>query len=405
MKFGAVVVGGGKGERLGSEIPKCLVKVGNLPLIALASWAFNQVEAIESIVLVVPPGYESKIKSTVKELDLKKVTDVVEGGTERPDSVLAGLNAMPADVDHVLIHDGARPLVSVELISKTIEALAGKHAVTVATPVTDTLHQLEDNHTARGPDRDSLVAVQTPQGFNRMMLNRAFSIARTRKLVTTDEVTLVRDVMGIHSEIVPGESENVKITHPKDLETFAAQLKKRVQKMEKSYSVSTAPSKSLSWGVRIGEGYDVHRLTPNRDLILGGVKIPYNKGLLGHSDADVLTHAICDALLGAAALGDIGVHFPDDSYIFKDISSLKLLSQVCTILLGAGYRPVNIDSTLIMEKPRVADYLYSMRKNIAKELKLDVSNVSVKATTTEGLGFAGMGEGIASKAIVLIGKI
>lgn len=158
----------------------------------------------------------------------------------------------------------------------------------------------------------------------------------------------------------------------------------------------------MSWKTRIGEGYDVHRLVPGRDLILGGVKIPYPTGLEGHSDADVLVHAICDALLGAAALGDIGSHFPDDNLIFKDISSLKLLSQVCTILEGSGFRPLNVDSTLVMEKPRVADYIYSMRRNIGKELKLEVTDVSVKATTTEGLGFIGEEKGIAARAVAMI---
>ena len=157
--------------------------------------------------------------------------------------------------------------------------------------------------------------------------------------------------------------------------------------------------------MRIGEGYDVHQLVVGRPLILGGVKISFSHGLQGHSDADVLVHAICDALLGAAALGDIGTHFPDDSLIFKDISSLKLLNKVCTILEGNGFRPVNVDSTLVMELPRIADYTYEMRRNIARELKLEITNVSVKATTTEQLGFTGRGEGIAARAVVLVNEI
>ena len=157
--------------------------------------------------------------------------------------------------------------------------------------------------------------------------------------------------------------------------------------------------------LRIGEGFDVHRLVKDRPLILGGVKISFEKGLVGHSDADVLCHAVCDALFGAAALGDIGNHFPDDSDVFKDANSIKLLQQTGLILESVGYRPVNIDSTLIMELPRVMDYTYNMRKNIANALKLDVMQVSVKATTTEGLGFTGRGEGIAAKAIVQIIEI
>lgn len=154
--------------------------------------------------------------------------------------------------------------------------------------------------------------------------------------------------------------------------------------------------------LRIGEGFDVHAFAYERDLILGGVNIPWEKGLQGHSDADVLVHAVCDALLGAAALGDIGTHFPDDSEIYRGISSLKLLRTVTDILEGAGYRPVNIDSTLIMQKPRVADYIYAMRRNMAREIRLDVQQVSVKATTTEKLGFTGRSEGIAARVVALI---
>ncbi len=161
----------------------------------------------------------------------------------------------------------------------------------------------------------------------------------------------------------------------------------------------------MNTNLRIGEGYDVHRLVIGRPLILGGVPITFSKGLEGHSDADVLLHAICDALLGAVALGDIGHHFPDDSEMYLNISSMKLLSTVCDIIEGNGYRPVNIDSTLVMELPYVADYIYQMRKNIAKALKLEVTEVSVKATTHEKLGAIGAGEGIAARAVVLVCKI
>lgn len=157
--------------------------------------------------------------------------------------------------------------------------------------------------------------------------------------------------------------------------------------------------------LRIGHGYDVHRLTENRRLVLGGVDIPYSKGLLGHSDADVLLHAISDALLGAAALGDIGKHFPDNDEKYKGADSLKLLFEVGELLRSQGYRPVNIDSTVIAEAPKLAPHIELMRKNIASALNLDISCVSVKATTEEGLGFSGSGEGIAAHAVCLIEKL
>jgi len=161
----------------------------------------------------------------------------------------------------------------------------------------------------------------------------------------------------------------------------------------------------MSSRFRIGEGYDVHKFISGRPLFLGGVQVSYSRGLEGHSDADVLLHAICDALLGAAALGDIGVHFPTDSSVYQNISSLKLLAQVYEILLGTGWKPVNVDSTLVLEAPRVAEYTYQMRRNIAQALKLDVTDVSVKATTSEGMGFIGNGEGAAARAVALITAI
>ncbi len=154
--------------------------------------------------------------------------------------------------------------------------------------------------------------------------------------------------------------------------------------------------------MRIGHGYDVHRLTENRQLIIGGVEIPYEKGLLGHSDADVLLHAICDALLGAAAMGDIGKHFPDTDEKYKGISSLVLLSKVGDLLKEKGFSVVNIDSTIIAEKPKMSPYIEKMRENIAKALCTDINNISVKATTEEGLGFSGKGDGICAHAVCII---
>lgn len=157
--------------------------------------------------------------------------------------------------------------------------------------------------------------------------------------------------------------------------------------------------------MRIGQGYDVHKLTEGRKLILGGVDIPFEKGLLGHSDADVLVHAVMDALLGAAALGDIGKHFPDSSNKYKNISSLVLLKKVCLLLKDNGYNTINVDATIVAQRPKLAPYLNEMRRNIANELETDINNINIKATTEEGLGFTGTGEGIAAQAVCLLEKI
>jgi len=231
--FGAVIVGAGKGERLESDIPKCLIKIDKAPLILLSAWTFNQIPRIEAIVLVVPPGSEEMVKDAAQKWRLDKVTAVVPGGSRRQDSVLAGVNVLPEGINRVLIHDGARPFTSVQLIDNTIKSLEVHDVVTVAVPVTDTLHVNEYGRALPGPDRSQLVAAQTPQGIDRFFLLEAFKQCKAKKLTVTDEVSLVREVFSISAFIVDGEASNVKITHPEDLQYFRLQLEARVQRMNK----------------------------------------------------------------------------------------------------------------------------------------------------------------------------
>ncbi len=232
MKFGTIIVGAGKGERLKSTVPKCLIRIEGVPLIVVSAWAFNEVELIDTISLVVPAGYESEIQTTVETIGLHKVIAVVSGGARRQDSVNNGLEALPSDIDRVLIHDGARSLISTGLIMRVVEALRQHSAVTAAVPVGNTLHRNENGCAVQGVDRSNLWGAQTPQGFDRKLLIEAFKQAEQKNLSVTDEVTLVRDTMDVKARLVMGEASNLKITHPDDLDLFRHHLEERVKQMK-----------------------------------------------------------------------------------------------------------------------------------------------------------------------------
>ena len=250
-----------------------------------------------------------------------------------------------------------------------------------ATPVTDTIKRVgADDIVADTPPRGQLRAVQTPQGFSRALLCRAHAEIAQR---CTDDAALVEQ-LGVPVHLCPGSPHNLKLTTPEDIALA-------------EFYLSGMP--------RIGHGYDAHRLVEGRRFILGGVDIPHEKGLLGHSDADVLLHAIADALLGAAALGDIGRHFPDKDPQYEGISSLILLQKTAEILRNHGFAPMNIDATVIAQRPKLAPHIDQMRENIAAALSLSEEAVSVKATTSEHMGFEGEELGISAHAVAMICKI
>ena len=261
--------------------------------------------------------------------------------------------------------------MSRDVIKAVAEKAGETGAAIAAVPPKDTIRHIEEGTL----DRSRLCCVQTPQGFRMELLKKAFEKAAADGFYGTDDASLV-ERLGHAVAIVPGEYSNIKITTPED----------------------------LTMEMRIGTGYDVHKLVEERDLILGGVTIPYEKGLLGHSDADVLTHALMDALLGAAALGDIGKLFPDNDDSFKGISSIELLRRVKSVLDDKGYSLGNADVTVICQKPKLAGYIDEMRVNIAAALETDVDRISIKATTTEKLGFTGRGEGIAAEAVCILNR-
>ena len=289
------------------------------------------------------------------------------------------------------IHDGARPLVTAEVIARTLESAKKYGSGVAAVPLKDTVKRVnEGGVVVDTPPRDALRAVQTPQTFEAELIRRAHAAYALGERATDDAALAER--MGVKVRLTEGDVENIKLTTPEDM-LLARQviLRREGQKEEKPM-------------VRIGHGYDVHRLTEDRKLILCGVEIPYTLGLLGHSDADVALHALMDALLGAAALGDIGRHFPDTDPAYKGADSGKLLDHVVALLEEKGYAVGNVDVTIICQRPKLKDYIEQMRQNVARHLKVDADCVNIKATTTEKLGFEGEGLGISSHAVACIEK-
>lgn len=304
-----------------------------------------------------------------------KPCTVVQGGATRADSVHNGLAAAKGLL--VAIHDAARPFASEEVITRVLQAAAKTGAAAPAVPVKDTIKVADKNgKVVTTPDRATLYAVQTPQCFDRALYLQALeAVSGEKASLVTDDCSLF-ELAGLPVTLTAGDYANLKITTKEDLQKENT--------------------------MRIGHGYDVHRLVEDRKLILGGVEVPYEKGLLGHSDADVLLHAVMDAVLGAAALGDIGQHFPDTDPAYKGADSLALTREVAKIIAAHGYKVGNIDATILCQRPKLAPHIPAMRKNIADAFGLPLDAVSVKATTEEHLGFTGEGLGIAAHAVALI---
>ena len=373
-KIYVIIGAAGSGSRMGGPLPKQFLKIGGTTILEKTVGTVLQL-APEGIVLVTSENYLDLCRRLFAKEETAARLQVAVGGAHRQDSIRRGLEAlrgMGAEDDSiVLIHDGVRPYASGDLMRRVAETAAETGAAIPAVAPKDTIRHLTEGTL----DRSELCCVQTPQGFRMDIIEKAFSKAYADGFYGTDDASLAERA-GFPVTVVEGENTNIKITTPEDLQ------------MES----------------RIGTGFDVHRLEDNRKLILGGVEIPFEKGLLGHSDADVLIHALMDALLGAAALGDIGKLFPDSDDSFKDISSMVLLEKVGQVLSGEGYCLGNADVTLICQRPKLAPYIPQMRENIAAVLQAPIDRISIKATTTEKLGFTGRGEGIAAEAVCLLNR-
>jgi 2-C-methyl-D-erythritol 2,4-cyclodiphosphate synthase/2-C-methyl-D-erythritol 4-phosphate cytidylyltransferase len=376
-KIALIIAAAGSGKRMGSGIPKQYRNIGGTPMLIRTLERFWNHGAFDVFCVVADRDWMPMAETLLKESGFSEVGLTV-GGTHRHESVYRGLLALPEDVDYVVIHDAARPFVSEKIIDDTLEQVLLYNAVVVGVPAKDSILIAPGKEEGAGwassyLNRDELVSVQTPQAFSRKLLLESMERAFASGRFGTDDGSLVLQA-GFPLRVIAGEYENIKVTTREDLP------------ME----------------IRVGNGFDVHQLVEGRKLILGGVEIPHEKGLLGHSDADVLTHAIMDALLGAAGEGDIGRHFPDTNKDYKDISSLFLLERVSRILKDKGCSVVNIDATLLCQRPKLAGYMEEMEKNLARVLGIDKDRVGIKATTTERLGFTGREEGIACTAVCLI---
>ena len=375
----AVIVAAGSATRM-QGIDKMLTPLAGVPVVLHSVRALAASDCIDSLVIVTRTECMETLRTLCAEVS-KPVT-VVAGGASRPESVLAGLAALPEGTELAAIHDGARPLVTQSVIAEAVEAAGRCGAAAPAVPVHDTIKQAENGLVRATPERKTLFAVQTPQVFDVKLLKTVLREAMERGIALTDDCSAV-EAAGKPVVLTQGCEENLKITTPVDLTLAEAILKRRKT-------------------MRIGHGYDVHRLTEGRRLILGGVEIPFERGLDGHSDADVLVHALMDALLGAAGLRDIGVLFPDNDPAYKNISSMLLLDRVMQTLERAGYAVGNVDVTVLAQRPKLKDYIPVMRENLARAMKIPLDCVNIKATTEEGLGFTGSGEGIACHAVCLL---
>lgn len=378
----AIILAGGSGSRMGISKNKVLLPVNGEAAIVRAVRAFAAL--VDGMILVARPEDEAELHELMEAAGFS--VTFIHGGDTRQASVWNGLCALPSACDHVLIHDGARCLVDEDTIRHSMVSVESYGTGIASVPVVDTIKQADKaNCVTASFDRSSLRAMQTPQGFDVQLLRRAHLAAQKDGFTGTDDAALV-ERLGISVHLSEGSRRNLKLTTPEDLVMAEALIG----------SSSSLPS------LRVGQGYDVHQLCEGRDFILCGVKVPHERGLQGHSDADVVLHALMDAMLGAMALGDIGQHFPDTDDAYRGISSMKLLEHTVHILKAHHARVVQADLTIVAQRPKLAPLIPQMRQNVAHALGLPVERVSVKATTTERLGFEGREEGISAQAVCMV---
>lgn len=400
--LGVIVLAAGAGRRMQGQGNKMFIPLGEKSVLQWTLSVVKQVEGLSQLVLVYAAGEEEQVRQDVaKELDLsgpyqEEVTlgkgesahlisiSYVEGGAERQDSVARGLEALADEVDVLLVHDGARPLATVDIFERTAQAAQMYGAAVAAVKTTDTVKRVgSDGYVLETLKRQELYNMQTPQGFKKSLFQRAVEAAKREHFVGTDDVSLV-ERLGAPVRIVEGSYTNIKLTTPNDIA-----VAKRYLGIEEGY-------------MRVGMGYDIHQLQEGRPCILCGVQLESPLGPAGHSDADVPVHALMDAMLGAAGLRDIGYYFPPEDDAFKGISSMLLLEKVKSLLKEQGLKAYNIDIMVISETPKLKPYIDEMKENLRGALDIPLTRISIKATTNESLGAIGRREGIAAQAIVTL---
>jgi len=391
MHVTAIIAAGGRGERFGAGEPKQLVAVGGRAILERSVTAFLTHPAVDAVIVALPRALADDPPPYLRAAGPPgaKPLRIVAGGERRRDSVASAFRAADPSSDVIVVHDAARPFASGDLIARTIAAAADAGAALAALPARDTVKRAgpdpashEGRQVIETLPRDTIYLAQTPQAFRREVLAEALRLEGD----ATDEASLAERA-GHHVRIVDGEATNIKITTRGDLAIAEA--------------IAGTIARPARTG-RAGTGYDLHRLVEGRRLVLGGVSIPSDRGASGHSDADVVCHAVTDAILGAAALGDIGLHFPDTDPRWKDASSVDLLRRAVARLADERLAVGNVDVTVILERPKIKEYVDAMRSTIAGALGIDVARVSIKGKTNEGMDAIGRGEAVAAHAVALI---
>lgn len=382
-RVAAIVAAGGRGRRFGGDTPKQFLELGGRTVLQRSVDAIGRCAAVSELVVVLP---HDRLASVGPTLVSATPLRVVAGGERRQDSVANGFDALAADIDVVVVHDAARPFVSADLVERTIAAAHEAGAAVAALAASDTVKLSEGGDSpmvARTLPRETVHLAQTPQAFRRAVLREAIALGRSGAH-GPDEAALAERA-GHAVRLVGGEATNIKITSESDMALARGIL-----------GIGAAGE------LRTGLGYDLHRLVPGRPLILGGVDIPSELGLAGHSDADAVCHAVADALLGAAACGDIGAHFPDTDPQWRGASSIDLLRRAVATVREAGFDVVNVDVTVIAERPKIRGHADTMRARLSGALALEAARISIKGKTNEGVGEIGRGEAIAVHAVATL---
>ena len=380
----AIILAAGLGTRVSSDKTKQQIEISGISVLRRSLLAFNACDEIDSIVLVTREEEINFAKES--SLGIEKLYKITVGGSTRAHSASHGFEAIPKDTEFVAIHDAARCLINADMIAKVIKDAKKYGAASAVSRVYDTVKYIDQDGFISGTlDRNSVFMATTPQVFSCGIYKSALEFSDLDDPTLTDDNSLVERI-GERICYTDLGRENIKITTRDDVD-YAEYLIRRKENMPM---------------IRVGHGYDVHKLVSGRKLILGGVEIEHKLGLDGHSDADVLVHAILDAILGALGRGDIGRHFPDNDDKYLGISSMALAEEVARIMNEDGYIISNLDATVVAQRPKLMPHIEKMRKNIAKVFSVDESFINVKATTEEKLGFTGREEGISSHAVVLL---